>query len=94
MSIFWRVELGLFSLKCNEVSSNGFWGVYKFGMVLGSPSFNVQVCVPILLDNYCGAFCTGTCQLLGGAWFQCKYGDFYVSSCLLMFPGVRSTLMF
>ena len=37
---------------------------------------------------------TGICWLLGGAWFQCRYGDFGVSSCLLMFPGVRSSLMF
>ena len=29
--------------------------------------------------------CTGTCWLLGGAWFQHRYGDFWVSSCLLMF---------
>ena len=31
---------------------------------------------------------------LGGAWFLCRYGDFWVSSCLLMFPGIRSSLMF
>ena len=37
---------------------------------------------------------TGICWLLGGAWFQCRYGDFGVSSCLLMFPGVRSFLVF
>ena len=27
---------------------------------------------------------------LGGAWFQCRYGG----SCQLMFPGVRSSLVF
>ena len=38
--------------------------------------------------------CTETCWLLGGAWFQCRYGDFWVSSCLLVFPGIRSSLVF
>ena len=28
---FWWVELDLFSLECNEVSSSEFWGVYGFG---------------------------------------------------------------
>ena len=35
-----------------------------------------------------------TCWLLGGAWFQCRYGGFWMSSCQLMFPGVKSFLMF
>ena len=26
--------------------------------------------------------------------FQCSYGDFWVSSCLLIFPGIMSSLMF
>ena len=38
--------------------------------------------------------CSETCWLLGGAWFQCRYGGFLVSSCLLLFPGIRSSLMF
>ena len=50
-SVFWWVELDLFSLECNEVSSSEFWGVYGFGMTLGSLSFNVQCCVPVLLEN-------------------------------------------
>ena len=28
--MFWWVELDLFSLECNEVSSSEFWGVYGF----------------------------------------------------------------
>ena len=43
MSVFWWVELDLFSLECNEVSSSEFLGVYGFGMALGSLSFNAQV---------------------------------------------------
>ena len=50
-SVFWWVELDLFSLECNEVSSSEFWGVCGFGMALGSPSFNVQGRVPVLLGN-------------------------------------------
>ena len=50
-SMFWWMELDLFSLECNEVSSSEFWGIYGFGMTLGSLSFNVQVCVPVLLEN-------------------------------------------
>ena len=40
-----------FSLKCYEVFGNEFWDVYGFGMALGSLSFNVQCCVPVLLEN-------------------------------------------
>ena len=43
--MFWWVQLDLFSLECNEMSSSEFWGVYGFGMALGSLSFNAQGCV-------------------------------------------------
>ena len=39
-SVFWCMELDLFSLGCNGVSSSEFWGIYRFGMALGSLSFN------------------------------------------------------
>ena len=51
VSVFWWVELDLFSLECNEVSSSEFFGVCGFGMALGSLSFNAQGCVPALLKN-------------------------------------------
>ena len=51
VSVFWWVELDLFSLECNEVSSSEFWGVYGLGMALGSLYFNAQGCVPALLEN-------------------------------------------
>ena len=38
--------------------------------------------------------CSETCWLLGGAWFQCRYGGFWMSSRRLMFPGIRSFLVF
>ena len=41
-----------------------------------------------------GMSCSGACGLLGGARFQCRYGGFWVSSGLLMFPGISSSLVF
>ena len=49
--MFWCVELYLFSLEYNEVSSSNFWGIYGFGVTLRSLYFNAQVCVPALLEN-------------------------------------------
>ena len=49
--VFWWVKLDFFSLECNELSSSEFWGVHGFGMTLGNLSFNVHVCVPVLLEN-------------------------------------------
>ena len=50
-SVFWWVELDLFSLECNKVSSSEFWGVYGFGVTLGSLYSNAQYCVLVLLEN-------------------------------------------
>ena len=50
-SAFWWVELNLFFLECNEVSSSEFWGVYEFGMAFSCLCFNSQDCVPALLEN-------------------------------------------
>ena len=83
----------MFSLECNKVSSSEFWGVYGFGVTLGSLYIEAQGYVPALLENLHGMSCSGT-WLLGGAWFQCRYGGFWMSSCCLMFPGVRSFLVF
>jgi len=58
------------------VSSSEFWGVYGFSMALGSLAFNVQCCIPVLLENYHAVSCIGSCWLLGGAWFQSRCGDF------------------
>ena len=51
MLVFWWVELDLISLECNKVSSSEFFGVYGFGVSLGSLYFNAQGCVPALLEN-------------------------------------------
>ena len=74
MSVFWLVELDLFSLECNEVSSNELGDVSGFGVTLDSLYIEAQGCVPVLLENLCGMSCSGTCWPLGGALFQCRYG--------------------
>ena len=65
-----------------------------FGVTLGSLYVDVQGYVPSLLENLCGMSCSGTYWLLGGGWFQCRYGGFWMISYYLMFPVVRSSLVF
>ena len=63
-------------------------------MTLGSLYTDAQGYVPALLENMSGMACSGTYWLLGGAWFQCRYGGFWMISYQLMFPEVRSSLVF
>ena len=54
--------------------------VVSFGVSMGlawlwAACFLMLRAFNALLENWCGMFCTGTCWLLGGAWFQCRYGD-------------------
>ena len=63
-------------------------------MTLGSLYIEAQGYVPALLENFPGMSCSGTCWLLGGAWFQCRYGGFWMSSYQLMFLGVKGSLVF
>jgi len=60
-------------------------------VTLGSLYIEAQGYVPVLLENLRGMSCSGTCWPLSGAWFQCRC---LMSSCQLMFPGVRSSLVF
>ena len=76
------------------MSRSEFWDVYGFGVTLGSLCIKAVSYVPTLLENLCGMSCSETCWLVGGAWFQCRYGGFWMSSYQLMFPGVRSSLLF
>ena len=46
-------------------------------MTLGSLYIEAQGCVPVLLENLRGMSCSGTCWPLGGALFQCRYGDIF-----------------
>ena len=63
-------------------------------MTLGSLYSEAQGYVPVLLENLRDVSCSGTCWLLDGAWFQCRYGGFWMSSYRLMFSGIRSSLVF
>ena len=60
---------------------------------LGKPVCDVQGCVPVLLENFHGMSCSETYWLLGGGWFQCRYGGFWMVSYYLMFRVVRSFLV-
>ena len=64
------------------------------GVTLGSLYVDTQGYVPALLENLCGMSCSGTYRLLGGGGFQCRYGGFCMVSYYLMFPVVRSSLVF
>ena len=65
-----------------------------FGVILGSLYIEAWGYVPVLLEKLHGMSYSGTCWLLSGAWFQCRCGGFWMSSYQLMFPGVRSSLVF
>ena len=67
--VFWWVELDLFSLECNEVSSNELRDVSGFGVTLGNLYIEAQGHVPVLLENLSGMSCSGTFWPLGIAWF-------------------------
>ena len=86
------MELDYVSLECNGVPSNEFR--VMLGVTLCSLYVDAQGYVPALLENLCGMSCSGTYWPLGGAWFQCRYGGFWMSSYQLMFPGVRISLVF
>ena len=64
------------------------------GVTLGSLYVDAQGYVPALLENLRGISCSGTYWLLGGGWFQCRYGGFWMVSYYLMFRVVRSFLVF
>ena len=51
-----------------------------FGVTLGSLCIDTQGYVPVLLENLRGMSCSGTYWLLGGGWFQCRYGGFWMVS--------------
>ena len=65
-----------------------------FGVTLGSLHVDSQGYVPALLENLRGMSWSGTYWLLGGGWFQCRYGSFWMISYYLMFSVVRSSLVF
>ena len=54
LSVFWWVELDLFSLECNEVSGNELGDVNGLRVTLGSLYIEAQGYVPVFLENLCG----------------------------------------
>ena len=64
------------------------------GVTLGSLYVDAQGYVPGLLEDLHGMSCSGAYWLLGGGWFQCRYGGFWMISYYLMFHVVRSFLVF
>ena len=64
------------------------------GVTLGILYVDAQGYVPELLENLHVMSCSGNYWLLGGGWFQCRYGGFWMISYYLMFPVVRSSLVF
>ena len=65
-----------------------------FGVTLDSLYVDTSVYVPVLLMNLCGMSYSGAYWLLGGGWFWCRYGGFWMIIYYLMFPVVRSSLVF
>ena len=63
-------------------------------VTLGRLYVYAQGYVPVLLENLGGMSCSGTYWLLGGGWFQCRYGGFLMVSYYLMFRVFRSFLVF
>ena len=91
--VFWWVKLDLFSLECNKVSSSEFCGVCGLVGLLAACIFVLGVMFLCFLRISLVCLALKLVDL-GGAWFQCRYGGFWMSSCRLMFPGVRSFLVF
>ena len=65
-----------------------------FGVTLDILYVDAKGYVPASLENLHGMSCSGTYCILGGGWFQCRYGGFWMISYYLMFPVVRSFLVF
>ena len=54
----------------------GLWVWCDFGQLY----VDAKNYVPVLLKNLRGMSCSGTYWLLGGGWFQCRYGGFWMIS--------------
>ena len=64
------------------------------GVTLGSLYVDTRVYVPVLLKNLRGMTCSGASWPLGGGWFWCRYGGFWIDSYSLMFCVVQSFMVF
>ena len=64
------------------------------GVTLGNLYVDTQVYAPVLLKNFRVMSCSAAYWLLGGGWFQCRYGGFWMVSYYLIFRVVKSFLVF
>ena len=55
------------------------------GVTFSSLYVDAQGYVPALLEDLRGMSCSETYWLLGGGWFWCRYGGFWMDSYSLMF---------
>ena len=83
-----------FSLECNGVPNNEFCDGSLLGVTLGGLYVDTKVYVPALLKNLCGMSGAGASWLLGGGWFSCRYGGFWMVSYSLMLRVVRNIFWF
>ena len=88
------MELGLFSLECNEVSSSEFWVT----MVL---AWFGAACILRLIAVFLNCWRISVVCLalkLVDSWVELGIsvgiGGIWMSSCRLMFPGIMNSLVF
>ena len=70
MPVFWWMRLDLVFLVGRTTSRGVFWGVCELIKILGSPSANGWVCVPVLLVVWQRVSSTVACWSLSeaGSW--------------------------
>ena len=68
-------------MVCLALELVGPWVVLGFSVGMEAFDELLSINVPVLLENLHGVSCSGTCWLLGGSWFKCRYGGFWMSSC-------------
>jgi len=54
----------------------------------------IEICIISYMKRVASPGSMHDTGCLGGAWFQCRYGGFWMISYQLMFPEVRSSLVF
>ena len=93
-SVFWCKELDFFSLQCNGVSSSEFWDGSICLVCLWVACILTLKAMFLCCWRICMVCLALELWLLVGVWFWCRYGGFWMFSYYLMFPVVRSSLVF
>ena len=87
------MELDLISLKGSSISSSRFWGVYGFGIALGILSAGVQCCVSVFVKGLAWGIWALVLADLWLLFILVSRWRYLGGFCLLIFPGVRSSLV-